>query len=77
MKSDPVAVLFSRGEITLQWLLLFILLVLSLGISTPWCNLFCIARLFQNLRSMWRGPRTAPELVCERGAGSSCSKLDS
>ncbi len=60
---EPFAVLFSLNGTTLQWLLLFIVLVMSLGISTPWCNLFCPMRtlelLFQNLRRTVRGPRTA------------------
>jgi polyferredoxin len=44
---EPFAVLFSLRGTTLQWLLLFVVLVVSLTIRTirnPWCNFFCPMR---------------------------------
>jgi hypothetical protein len=41
---EPFAVLFSLRGTTLQWLLLFIVLVVSLTIRNPWCNFFCPMR---------------------------------
>ncbi len=44
---EPFAVLFSMHGTTLQWLLLFIILVTSLVIHTPWCAFFCPMRTFE------------------------------
>ncbi len=41
---EPFAVLFSLRGTTLQWLLLFVVLVVSLTIRNPWCNFFCPMR---------------------------------
>lgn len=41
---EPFAVLFSLKGTTLQWLLLFLVLVASLLLSTPWCNFLCPMR---------------------------------
>ena len=60
---EPFAALFSLTGTTLQWLLLFIALTMSLLISTPWCNLFCPVRTVettvQDLRNLFRKPREA------------------
>lgn len=44
---EPFAALFSLRGSTLQWLLLFIVLVASLFIRTPWCSFFCPMRTFE------------------------------
>ena len=58
---EPFAALFSLTGTTLQWLLLFIVLTLSLVVSTPFCNLFCplrtIERTIHDVRGMVRRPR--------------------
>lgn len=41
---EPFAALFSLRGVTLQWLLLFLVLVASLAIRTPWCAFFCPMR---------------------------------
>jgi hypothetical protein len=41
---EPFAALFSLRGTTLQWFLLFIVLVASLVIQTPWCNFLCPMR---------------------------------
>ncbi len=58
---EPFAALFSLNGTTLQWILLFLVLVASLLISTPWCNFFCPMRTFeialQDLRTATRKPQ--------------------
>ena len=58
---EPFAALFSLTGTTLQWLLLFIVLTLSLVVSTPFCNLFCpvrtIEKTIQDIRGLFRRPR--------------------
>ena len=58
---EPFAALFSLTGTTLQWLLLFIVLTMSLVVSTPFCNLFCPVRTIettiQDIRGMLRPPR--------------------
>ena len=58
---EPFAALFSLTGTTLQWLLLFIILTLSLVIITPFCNLFCpmrtLEKTIQDIRGMFRKPR--------------------
>jgi hypothetical protein len=53
---EPFAALFSLRGSNLQWLLLFIVLVASLFIRTPWCSFFCPMRAFEiaikDLRSL-------------------------
>jgi len=44
---EPFAVLFSLRGTNLQWLLLFIVLVASLAIRTPWCAFFCPMRTIE------------------------------
>ncbi len=44
---EPFAALFSLRGTNLQWLLLFIVLVVSLLISTPWCSFFCPMRTIE------------------------------
>jgi hypothetical protein len=44
---EPFAALFSLTGTTLQWFLLFIVLVASLVLQTPWCNFFCPMRTFE------------------------------
>jgi hypothetical protein len=44
---EPFAALFSLHGTTLQWLLLFLVLVTSLVVYTPWCNFFCPMRTFE------------------------------
>jgi len=44
---EPFAVLFSLKGTTLQWLLLFIVLVASLAMATPWCAFFCPMRTIE------------------------------
>ena len=44
---EPFAALFSLTGTTLQWLLLFLVMVVSLVIATPWCNLFCPMRTIE------------------------------
>jgi hypothetical protein len=55
---EPFAALFSLRGSTLQWLLLFIVLVVSLFIRTPWCSFFCPMRTFEiaikDLRALFR-----------------------
>lgn len=62
---EPFAALFSLTGTTLQWLLLFLVLTMSLSISTPWCNLFCpirtVERVIQDLRGMLLKPRGAKQ----------------
>jgi len=62
---EPFAALFSLHGSTLQWLLLFIVLVVSLVISEPWCNFFCPMRsveiVLQDIRrAARRTPRARP-----------------
>ncbi|MFC1575339.1 FMN-binding protein [Gemmatimonadota bacterium] len=56
---EPFAALFSMNGTTLQWLLLFIVLVASLVLVTPWCNLFCPMRTFEVVihdgKRWWKG----------------------
>jgi uncharacterized protein with FMN-binding domain len=56
---EPFAALFSMRGTTLQWLLLFIVLVASLALMTPWCNFFCPLRTFeivvQDGKRWWKG----------------------
>jgi hypothetical protein len=58
---EPFAALFSLTGTALQWLLLFLVLTMSLVISTPFCNLFCpvrtIEKTIHDFRSMVRKPR--------------------
>ncbi|UCC82215.1 MAG: 4Fe-4S binding protein, partial [Gemmatimonadota bacterium] len=55
---EPFAALFSLRGSNLQWLLLFIVLVASLFIRTPWCSFFCPMRMFEiaikDLRALLR-----------------------
>lgn len=44
---EPFAALFSLHGTTLQWFLLFVVLVTSLAVYTPWCNFFCPMRTFE------------------------------
>ena len=57
---EPFAALFSLNGTTLQWLLLFLVLTLSLVVSTPFCNLFCpvrtIEKAIQDLRGILAPP---------------------
>jgi hypothetical protein len=57
---EPFAALFSLRGTTLHWVLLFIVLVASLALRTPWCNFFCPMRSFEmvlvNLRKLLRRP---------------------
>lgn len=61
---EPFAALFSMRGTTLQWLLLFIVLVASLVLVTPWCNFFCPMRtveiVIQDGKRWWQG-RTPTE----------------
>ena len=62
---EPFAALFSMRGTTLQWLLLFVVLVASLVLVTPWCDFFCPMRTFeivvQDGKRWWKGRReTAP-----------------
>jgi len=52
---EPFAALFSLNGTTLQWLLLFLVLTLSLVISTPFCNLFCPIRTIEKTINDIRG----------------------
>ena len=55
---EPFAALFSLRGTTLQWLLLFLVMVASLMIATPWCNLFCPMRTIEiALQDVKRGVR--------------------
>ncbi len=38
---EPFSVLFSLRGSTLQWVILMIVLVLSLVVRSPWCNMLC------------------------------------
>jgi polyferredoxin len=64
---EPFAALFSLHGTTLQWFLLFVVLVASLAVYTPWCNFFCPMRTFevaiQDVKR-WRKGR-GPEDVTE------------
>jgi hypothetical protein len=55
---EPFAVLFSLRGTTLQWLLLFVVFVVSLTIRNPWCNFFCPMRsaelLLKEIRRAFR-----------------------
>ena len=55
---EPFAVLFSLKGTTLQWLLLFLVLVASLLVSTPWCNFLCPMRSVEvalhDMKSLYR-----------------------
>jgi hypothetical protein len=44
---EPFAALFSLNGTNLQWLLLFIVLVASLVLQTPWCNFLCPMRTLE------------------------------
>ena len=61
---EPFAALFSMKGTTLQWLLLFIVLVASLVLVTPWCNFFCPMRTFeivvQDGKRWWMGRGSPP-----------------
>jgi polyferredoxin len=58
---EPFAALFTLTGTALQWLLLFVVLTMSLFVSTPWCNLFCPVRTVENtiqdIRRMLKKPR--------------------
>jgi NosR/NirI family nitrous oxide reductase transcriptional regulator len=41
---EPFAALFALRGTTLQWVLLFLVLVASLAVRTPWCHLLCPMR---------------------------------
>ncbi len=66
---EPFAVLFSLRGTTLQWLLLFVVLVTSLAVHTPWCNFFCPMRTFEmaiqdaTRRIGGNGPKTKREAL--------------
>jgi polyferredoxin len=51
--------LFSLQGSTLQWLLLFVVLIVSLAVRNPWCGHWCpmrtIERALQGLRELIRG----------------------
>ena len=68
---EPFAALFALRGTTLQWLLLFIVLVASLVLITPWCNFLCPMRtvevVIQDGKRWWRG----------RGGGPGASTMDS
>ena len=57
---EPFAALFSLHGSTLQWLLLFVVLVVSLVIREPWCNHFCPMRsveiVLQDMRRALKRP---------------------
>jgi hypothetical protein len=59
---EPFAALFSLTGTTLQWLLLFLVLTMSLVVTTPFCNLLCpvrtVEKTIQDVRGMLRRPRT-------------------
>jgi len=44
---EPFAALFSLRGSTLQWALLFIVLVVSLVVRTPWCRFWCPMRTIE------------------------------
>lgn len=58
---EPFAVLFSLRGTTLQWLLLFLVMVISLVVSTPWCNFLCPMRTVElaihDVSATWRPRR--------------------
>jgi hypothetical protein len=58
---EPFAALFSLTGTALQWLLLFLVLTMSLVISTPFCNLFCpvrtVEKTIHDLRDIIRSQR--------------------
>ncbi len=58
---EPFAALFSLRGTTLHWLLLFLVLVASLALRSPWCHFFCPMRSFERvlvtLRRILRRPR--------------------
>ncbi len=66
---EPFAALFSLRGTTLQWLLLFVVLVASLAVRTPWCSFFCPMRsvevALRDLRNWMKG----------RGSGGPPGKL--
>ena len=60
---EPFAALFSLTGTTLQWLLLFVVLTMSLLVATPFCNFFCPMRTIEttirDVRGLSRRPRKA------------------
>ena len=62
---EPFAALFSLHGTTLQWFLLFVVLVTSLVVYTPWCSFFCPMRTFevaiQDVKRWRRGSETEDE----------------
>ena len=56
---EPFAALFALTGSTLQWLLLFVVLTLSLVVRTPWCSFLCPMRsieiVLRNLGAWGRG----------------------
>lgn len=60
---EPFAALFSLTGTTLQWLLLFVVLTMSLLVATPFCNFFCpmrtIEKTIRDVRGLSRRPRKA------------------
>jgi polyferredoxin len=46
---EPFAVLFSLRGTTLQWLLLFMVLVTALTVRVPWCSFLCPMRTIEGV----------------------------
>jgi hypothetical protein len=55
---EPFAALFSLRGSNLQWLLLFIVLVVSLAVRNPWCGFWCPMRTIEtalrDIRNLFR-----------------------
>ena len=62
---EPFAALFALKGTTLQWFLLFIILIVSLVVRRPWCHFFCPMRTCERVlldirqkgTSLWRSKK--------------------
>jgi hypothetical protein len=77
---EPFAALFALRGTTLQWLLLFIVLTVSLFIQTPWCSFFCPMRtvelMVMDTKKWLRGSRPEVGRVVEGSEAGGFSESD-
>lgn len=69
---EPFAALFSLRGTTLQWVLLFIVMVASLVLVTPWCNFLCPMRTVEIVvqdGKRWLKPSAKLRLQSRGGEG--------
>jgi polyferredoxin len=77
---EPFAALFALTGSTLQWMLLFLVLVTSLLVKTPWCRFLCPMRsfeiVFRNAGEAARGGRARAAAAGGSSGGHGDPDLD-